>query len=249
MQFPVYLYVGSLPIHPHFLFESLAYFTAGRLIVWNSARKDVIAPSQRSTVLIGGLLGALIGAKLLVILQHLDLFWVARSQFWLLFLQGKTVVGGLLGAVIGVELTKKIFGIKRSTGDVFVYPLMIATAIGRIGCFLTGLSDQTYGIATNLPWGVDFGDGISRHPTQIYEIIFLMILLIFLRYRSQFKLEEGDLFKFYLISYLSFRFLVDFLKPDFHPLLGISAIQIACLLALIYYHQSFKKLFNFQETL
>ncbi|MDM9381982.1 prolipoprotein diacylglyceryl transferase [Chlorogloeopsis sp. ULAP01] len=234
MTFPVYFYLGSLRIHPHILFESLAYIVGLHLILRN-VRNDFITPAQRTLIIVGGLLGALVGAKVLVLLQHLDLLWQNSQFFLLLSLQGKTIVGALLGAVIGVEITKKIIGINRSTGDVFVYPLIIGTAIGRIGCFLTGLSDRTYGIATTLPWGVDFGDGILRHPTQLYEIIFLIFLLIFIRLRSNYKYKEGDLFKFYLILYLIFRFLIDLIKPDFRIFLGMSAIQIACLCAIVYY--------------
>jgi len=180
-----------------------------------------------------------------VVLQHLNLAGENWQDLIWLFFQGKTVVGGLIGGLIGVEITKKMIGVKRSTGDVFVEPLIIGTAIGRIGCFLTGLSDRTYGIATNLPWGVDFGDGISRHPTQIYEIMFLLGLLIFLRIRSHYQRQEGDLFKFYMIGYLGFRFLIDFIKPDFHLLVGLSAIQIACLLTLLYYSRAIPRLVAF----
>ncbi|HBE16772.1 MAG TPA: diacylglyceryl transferase, partial [Cyanobacteria bacterium UBA11367] len=116
--------------------------------------------------------------------------------------------------------------------------------VGRIGCFLTGLSDRTYGIATSLPWGVNFGDGIYRHPTQIYEIIFLLLLMLFLKIRSGYLREEGDLFKFYIVGYLGFRFLIDFIKPDFHPILGVSAIQIACFLGLVYYRSSILPMFD-----
>ncbi len=243
MTFPVYFYLGSLRIHPHILFESIAYTVALSLVLRN-VRKDSISPPQRTFIIVGGMLGALVGAKALVILQHINLFWQNSPQFLLLLLQGKTIVGALLGAVIGVEITKKIIGVKQSTGDVFAYPLILGTAIGRIGCFLTGLSDRTYGIATTLPWGVDFGDGISRHPTQLYEIIFLITLMIFLRLRSRYSYQEGDLFKFYLVSYLGFRFLIDFIKPDFHIFLGMSAIQITCLCALLYYHRSIPKMFQ-----
>ncbi|MBD1833425.1 prolipoprotein diacylglyceryl transferase [Cyanobacteria bacterium FACHB-472] len=246
MTFPVYLWLGSVRIHPHILFESLAYAIAFRLLIKNS-RKDSIAPTQRSSVIVGGLVGALVGAKLLVLLQHIDLLFSNWQQLFLLLLQGKTVVGALLGGLIGVEITKKIIGVNRSTGDVFVYPLIVGTAVGRIGCFLTGLSDRTYGIATNLPWGVDFGDRIPRHPTQIYEIIFLLILIIFLKIRSRYHRQEGDLFKFYMVAYLSFRLLIDFLKPDFHPIFGLSAIQIACLLGLLYYHRSIPQMFKFNR--
>lgn len=242
MNFPVYFWLGSLRIHPHILFESLAYTVAFRLLLRN-VKKDAIAPSQRSYVMLGGMVGALIGAKVLVGLQHIDLIWQNRQQLLLLLLQGKTVVGALLGGLIGVEITKKIVGIRESTGDVFVIPLIVGTAIGRIGCFLTGLSDRTYGIATTLPWGIDFGDGISRHPTQLYEIGFLICLIFLLKLRRRYQYQNGDLFKFYLLSYLSFRFLIDFIKPDFHPLLGLSAIQIACLLTLIYYCRSIPQVF------
>ncbi|WP_449417385.1 prolipoprotein diacylglyceryl transferase [Phormidium nigroviride] len=246
MTFPVYFSIGSFQLHPHILFESLAYAIAFRLVILNS-RNDTIKATQRTSVIVGGMVGALVGAKSLVLLQHLDLLPQDWQQFLLLFIQGKTVVGAILGGLIGVELTKKMIGLSRSTGDVFVYPLIVGTAIGRIGCFLTGLSDRTYGIATNSPWGVDFGDGIYRHPTQLYEIIFLVILMAFLRIRSRYQRQEGDLFKFYMIAYLGFRFIIDFIKPDFHPFLGLTAIQIACLLALVYYRRSLGNLFRFTQ--
>ena len=82
-------------------------------------------------------------------------------------------VGGLIGGLIAVEWTKRWLRVTIPTGDLLVVPLVAGIAIGRIGCFLTGLADRTYGLATGLPWGVDFGDGVLRHPTQIYEIVFL----------------------------------------------------------------------------
>ncbi|MDZ7961951.1 MAG: prolipoprotein diacylglyceryl transferase [Aulosira sp. DedQUE10] len=246
MTFPVYLWLGSLRIHPHIFFESLAYAIAFRLLL-RRVRKDSIAPSQRSSVIVGGMIGALIGAKILVWLEHIDLIWQNQQQLVLLLLQGKTVVGALLGGLIGVETTKKIIGVHQSTGDVFVYPLILGTAIGRIGCFLTGLSDRTYGVATKLPWGVDFGDSILRHPTQLYEILFLVLLILFLHFRSRYQYENGDLFKFYLVSYFGFRFLVDFIKPDFHPFLGLSAIQLVCLLTILYYRRTITQMFQLKN--
>src|SRR5687767_6033206 len=110
MQFPVYLGFGPLQLHPHFVFESLGYALALRLLLRN-LKKDTIRISDRSSVIIGGLIGALVAAKVLVLLQHIDLLW-ANWQQWLLFIvQGKTVVGALLGAVLGVELTKVWIGV------------------------------------------------------------------------------------------------------------------------------------------
>jgi phosphatidylglycerol:prolipoprotein diacylglycerol transferase len=248
VDFPVYFWLGSWRIHPHLLFESLAYAIALRLALRNF-RRDTIAPNQRSSVMVGGMVGALLGAKILVLLQHLDLLGQNWQQFLLLFLQGKTVVGALLGGLIGVEVTKKLIGVKQSTGDAFVYPLIAGTAIGRVGCFLTGLSDRTYGVATTLPWGIDFGDGVSRHPTQLYEVGFLLALILFLQIRRHYHYQSGDLFKFYMIAYLGFRLLIDFIKPDLHPFLGLSAIQIACLLGLLYYHRTIPHLLRFSKVI
>ncbi|MEM9908831.1 MAG: prolipoprotein diacylglyceryl transferase family protein [Cyanobacteria bacterium P01_D01_bin.44] len=240
MEFPVYIPLGPWRIHPHFLFEALAYSVALRLTLWNS-RKDSLPATQRSSVVVGGMVGALVGAKLLVMLQHIYLAWEDLSQYGLLLIQGKTVVGALLGAVIGVELTKKLIGVTRSTGDWFVGPLIAGMMIGRVGCFLTGLSDRTYGIATNLPWGIDFGDGMPRHPTQLYEIVFLLGLwgLIWLQSKRR-TLRQGEKFELFMVGYLGFRLLVDGIKPDFHPLLGLSSIQIACLLGLGYYWRTIR---------
>lgn len=248
MTFPVYLHLGPWHIHPHFLFEILAYTLAFRLLLKRQIRQDTISPTQRGAVIAAGVMGALVGAKVLVAFQHIYLAWQQWQHFLLLLATGKTIVGGLLGGLVGVELTKKLVGIERSTGDVFVYPLIAGMAIGRIGCFLSGLSDRTYGIATTLPWGINFGDGILRHPTQLYEILFLMGLALVLRRRDRFPQPEGDRFKYFTIAYLSFRLLVDFLKPDFSYFLGLSAIQIACILALIYYRRSLCQLFSFRRT-
>jgi phosphatidylglycerol---prolipoprotein diacylglyceryl transferase len=241
MEFPVYLTIGVVKVHPHPVLESIAYFVALRLAL-QRFRKSTVQPEQRGIVIAGGLIGGMLGAKLLAVVQHVDLLWTGQADLGMLLISGKTIVGALLGAVFGVEVTKKILKIETATGDAFAYPLIIGTAIGRIGCFLTGLSDQTYGTPTSLPWGVDFGDRIFRHPTQLYEVVFMVGLLIFLKYRERKPYLPGDLFRFYMICYLAFRWSIDFIKPDFHPLLGMSAIQITCLFGLLYYRQAIRRL-------
>jgi phosphatidylglycerol---prolipoprotein diacylglyceryl transferase len=49
--------------------------------------------------------------------------------------------------------------------------LAAAIAVGRLGCFFSGIEDRTYGTPTDLPWGYDFGDGILRHPVELYEAV------------------------------------------------------------------------------
>lgn len=184
----------------------------------------------------GCIFGAAIGNKLVfwIEMPHLlPLYW-NRPAAWL---GGQSMVGGLLGGLIGVEIAKKSAGLTRSTGDAFVFPILLGLMIGRVGCFLAGLADGTYGLPTDLPWGVDFGDGLPRHPTQLYEIAFAGALWLTLRrLQPRFAPQPGLLFKAMLVAYLLWRLAIDALKPvPFIYPLGLSGIQWVCLLALLAY--------------
>ena len=185
-------------------------------------------------VAVGCILGAAVGNKLLFVLEAPQL--IAESGLWAL-VQGQSIVGGLLGGLIGVEIAKKLSSVTHSTGDDFVWPLVVGTVVGRIGCFLSGLNDGTYGDPTTLPWGMDFGDGLARHPTQLYDMLFVLMLGALLYWlKPHLKLVSGLSFKLYLAGYLAWRLFIDGFKPVpyLYPL-GLSGIQLACLVALILY--------------
>ncbi|QQZ11226.1 prolipoprotein diacylglyceryl transferase [Heyndrickxia vini] len=238
MQFPVYVF----GIHPHFLFEAIAYFIGFRVYLY-TRNKERIPMDKAMWVIVGAIFGAAFGSKFL--------YWFEDPyktiEHWTNFtymLEGKTIVGGLLGGLIGVEFAKKCIGWKRSTGDDFVLPLTVGMMLGRIGCFLTGMDDHTYGTATTWITGVDFGDGIKRHPTQLYEIVFLFTLIFILLTIKKKKtiLWEGYLFQLFMLSYLVFRLIIDFIKPTPHPYFYLNNIQVACLIGIVYYiHLMIKK--------
>jgi phosphatidylglycerol---prolipoprotein diacylglyceryl transferase len=233
MEFPVYLRIGPISLHPHWVFEALAYFVAFRVYLWLKKRDcDVLTDEARWWVIAAMAGGAAIGSKIL--------FWFEDPRLsaahWndaRYLISGKTIVGAMIGGLIAVELAKRRMGITRRTGDLLALPIIVGTAIGRMGCFLTGIEDHTVGSFTQLPWGVDFGDG-RRHPTQLYEILFLIVLGIFIVWLSRRSHREGDLFKCYFVAYLAFRFAVDFLKPEVRIVAGLSSIQIAACVASVY---------------
>jgi prolipoprotein diacylglyceryltransferase len=219
-------WTGDLRVH--FLFEVAGYLAAVLVYaVSRSRRGDRLPDRDRSTVLAGAALGAALGSRLLFVLCEPSRFGDPGSWF-----AGKTVVGGLLGGLIGVELAKKWSGITRSSGDLFVDPLIMAMCIGRIGCFLAGPIDKTAGRPSSLPWAMAVGDGVPRHPVALYEIAFLLLLGVALRRVSR----EGDRFRIFLGSYLLFRLGIDFLKPEPAAIwAGLSAIQWACVAGVLYY--------------
>jgi prolipoprotein diacylglyceryltransferase len=128
---------------------------------------------------------------------------------------GRSIVGALAGAIGTIELFKWQKGIGGSTGLIFVPAFATSVIIGRIGCFLSGMEDNTFGLPTTLPWGQDFGDGILRHPVQLYESIsmlfFLAVALILLARRQAFFMRNG--FYLMVLFYSGQRFVWEFLKP------------------------------------
>lgn len=226
----------------HLALESLA-FAFGGFLYWRSSN----APTQphdywtRWGLLAGAALGAAVGSRGLYVLQY----WSALAHQPLAsWLGGKTLVGGLLGAIFGVETAKRMLNWTASTGDGFVVPLVAAIIIGRIGCQLSGLWDLTYGNATSLPWGWNYGDGVARHPTALYEILGVAAIAWVLR-GARFTTRPGDRFRAFMVGYLSLRFGLEFLKPPFGPAAAgyltpelwgpLSPIQWACLAGLAYY--------------
>lgn len=176
--------------------------------------------------------GAALGARLLYLLECPG----ETLRHWndaRFLLGGKTIVGGIAGGWLAVEAAKRLLRIESRTGDLFAVPLAVAIALGRVGCFLTGLGDHTFGLATTLPWGVDFGDGVPRHPAQLYEALFLFVLAGLLTRWRRSAPATGDLFRAFAAGYFAFRLTVDFLKPAVCRGLGLSAIQWVCLLALL----------------
>ena len=233
MSFPVYVNIGIASLHPHVVFDVLAYATGFWLLLRGlRARGDVVDARTRRFVSVAALIGGIVGSHVLFAFEDIATLRVVAADP-VRILQGKTIVGGLIGGLLAVEFVKARRGVTVATGDLLVLPLAIGIAIGRIGCFLTGLDDGTSGIATGLRWGVDFGDGIPRHPTQLYEIAFLIVLLIVvMRLASQ--APNGDAFKLFLLGYLSFRVLVDFIKPATR-VAGMSILQWTCLAVIAYY--------------
>src|ERR1700687_941784 len=135
MQFPVYLRIGSLQIHPHWVFEALAYAVAFRLYLTLRRREgDPLDDDTRWWVIAAAAAGAAVGSKVLYWFEDPRLT-LAHWHDPIFLMGGKTIVGALIGGLLAVEWIKHRLGITRRTGDLFALPLCVGIAIGRIGCF------------------------------------------------------------------------------------------------------------------
>jgi phosphatidylglycerol:prolipoprotein diacylglycerol transferase len=221
----------------HTAIEWFAIFVGARLYLTSSkASLRDLGATRNYAVILGCIVGAAIGNKAAHWIHHVDNWHRLADSPWLI-LQGQSIVGGLLGGLIGVELGKKYAGVSESTGDRFVVPILAGLIIGRVGCFIAGLADDTYGNPTTMPWGVDFGDGVRRHPTQLYDILFAACAWALLRHwRPVLAREPGLQFKLMLAGYLLWRLFIDGLKPVPYAYPGgLSGLQLICLVALAIY--------------
>lgn len=236
IDFPVTLHLFGKDVWIHPILESLGIFMGMRYYYFLKRKSTEKMPLNISlAILVGATAGALLGSKFIGNLENPFAFFNQEFNFQK-FWSSNTIVGGLAFGLLGVEIAKKIVGYKKSTGDLITFPLILAMIIGRVGCFLTGVYEETYGIPTNSIFGMYLGDQYKRHPVAMYEIIFLLCLWFFLKkIQKQKKYPSGFVFQIFMLSYFSFRFLLDFIKPKIGIIFGLGTIQIVCLLMIIYY--------------
>lgn len=239
MIFPINLRFSGVEIDSHLIFELLSYTIGFRYYLY--LKKNTVDPinnSDRLWIFIGACFGGLVFSRLLSALEDFPTFINPATPIYYYFVN-KTILGGLLGGLMGVEVTKKLLKVTSSSGDLMTFPLILGIMIGRVGCFLAGLKDGTHGTASNLPWAIDLGDGIRRHPTSLYEIVFLAtIWFLIVNLEKRVTLANGSKFKIFLIGYLFYRFFSEFIKPVYFFPFGLTSIQIACFFGLLYYSKT-----------
>lgn len=244
MNIPFEPQLFGYTINIHLILEYLAFFLAFRYyILLRRKTIDPINSNNRLSIILGAALGALIGSRLIGFLENPLVSFTAENL--ILLLNTKTIMGGLFGGLLGVELVKKIIGERQSSGDLFVFPIILGIFIGRIGCFLSGINEFTYGSETHSILGMDLGDGILRHPTSLYELVFLVFLFSGLKHvKNHLSLKNGELFKIFMLMYFGFRFFIEFIKPNTFLVLGLSSIQILCVICWLYYSKFIFQKFN-----
>lgn len=217
----------------HFIFDLLALISGLVMGLW--FRRQYLLPkpagithsSQYHYYLLTLLFGLATGS---ILFGTLNLHLSGQNGI------AKSMLGGVFGAIMAAETFKHIVGIRQSTGLYFVPGLIMLIVVGRIGCFLAGLPDFTYGTETSLPWGVDFGDGIKRHPVQLYEsltmLVFLAILLV--RYPRHPAFWQAHGFYVFVLVYAGQRFVWEFIKPYAVVFFPLNLFQLLCLILIGY---------------
>ncbi|HEY3885114.1 MAG TPA: prolipoprotein diacylglyceryl transferase [Vicinamibacterales bacterium] len=224
-MYPVLFHIGSLEITSFGVMVAIGAL-AGLWVFGRELRRAGL-PDSALDAAVFGLVGGLLGAKLLYVFEHLS-----ESSFLALFLDrgGMSWFGGFAGGLLAGIVTIRVRRWPLVAVLAAATPaLAVGQMLGRVGCFLVG---DDYGRPTSLPWGVAFPQGLPPtmarvHPTQIYESIFLAFLAwLLIRWRRRGVSDRLVLGRYFLLA-ATFRFFLEFIRVNVRVLGPFTVAQIS----------------------
>jgi len=227
--------IGPWRVLTHDLFTVIA-LAVGLVLYYRDLRRRGWLDDRIVTISIAAVAGGLIGARVITAWEHLEYYTALDGIPLSVAIEhsGKSLIGALAGGYAGIAIAKRALGYTRSTGDAYLLAIPVATAIGRVGCFL---SELPLGTPTDLPWGISVppaaaaafvrcpGCELPMHPSMLYEIAFCVVaVIVIIRYRDRVPVP-GDGLRLYLLAAALFRFLVEFVRGNEPQALGLTGPQ------------------------
>lgn len=226
---PVAFSLGPLKVHWYGLMYLLG-FLAGWLLGRYRARQPGSGWSaeQVDDLVFYIALGVLLGGRIGYFLFY-NLAGLLAEPLVLLQIQGggMSFHGGFLGVLLAMALFARKYRLGFWRTVDFIAPLVPPGILfGRIGNFING---ELWGQVTDMPWGMVFqkaGDGLPRHPSQLYEaalegVALLAIVWLFSAKPRPTMAVSGV----FALSYGLFRSLIELVRqPDAH--LGFLALGL-----------------------
>jgi phosphatidylglycerol---prolipoprotein diacylglyceryl transferase len=238
-MYPTLLRIGDFSVSSHTAMMVVAYLVAYGISLSEFKRKG-IDESLCDLFFIASIIGGMGGAKILFLYQNATLSDFISHPLQYLS-SGITFYGGLIGSIILFILTARWKKVRFwLISDAATPGLVLAYAIGRIGCFLVG---DDYGTPTNLPWAISFPNGAPPttervHPTQLYDTLLMFLTFVVIWKIRKSRLPIGSLFAITLIILGVERFFIEFIRnttPSFIPgLTQAQLISIAIIIVGIY---------------
>ena len=212
-------------LHTFGVFLAAGYFAALWCLM-RGVRREGLDSDRAAGLGLWLIIGAVVGAKALMVLRTLPDYLADPSEFWSLatIQSAGDFYGGFIGALVGalIFFARHPEMPRWRVADLCGPAIALGQAIGRIGCFMAG---DDYGSPTNLPWAVVFRDpeataiggtplGIPLHPVQLYESLACLILFFYLIRLARRKRFDGQIVLAYTILYAIARFLLEFVRGD-----------------------------------
>lgn len=180
---------------------------------------------------------SILGGRLMWATEHIDT--VTLSDIFSLKFGSWRIAGVLvancIAALIITYIYYKYYNVPTSTTlGIFLEAVFLEFALNKLACFLGGCC---YGVGTTLPWGMNFGDGILRHPTQLYELIcYTGIFAVARLLRDKYSISKK--YAIAIILYIIVRMIVEPLREEAEVYLNgptrliYLAILIICIIVI-----------------
>jgi phosphatidylglycerol---prolipoprotein diacylglyceryl transferase len=230
-----YIQIGPVVLGTYGIILGLAFVCAWKVLQANLRRHNLEDRLAADVVLLLGLSG-IVGSKLYHVLETPS--QLLAHPFTTLFGSGGFAwFGGFLAGVLTLWLLARHLHVPTLMLMDLVSPsAALGYGIGRLGCLLAG--DGDYGTTTSLWLGMTFPNGLVPtaeyvHPTPIYESLVSLLVFYYLWRASGNVLSHGNILARYLLLTGTARFLVEFIRVNPRPFLGLSNAQIVSLLLLV----------------
>jgi phosphatidylglycerol:prolipoprotein diacylglycerol transferase len=231
-MWPVILQIGPLTIYSYGTMLAVGFLLAGYLTAIEMDRRG-LPGAEASSFVVWAAVGGLAGSRIWALAE--DWRRVLESPIQAIFSgSGFVFYGGLIGGTAAVSWAIRRRGLPwLKVVDCIAPGLVLAQAIGRIGCQLAG--DGDWGAVTGVPWGMaypnaiigwDYPPGVRVHPTPIYETLAYTAVFAFLWSIRKRPLPDGSLFWSYLVLAAGARFLVEFVRINRAVLAGLTEAQL-----------------------
>lgn len=233
---PVLVRVGPVSVRWFGVFLVLAIL-AGALLSLRRGRARGLPFESMLDVLAVCLPVGLVGSRLFHLMDAWDYYLMVPEKALALGDGGYSLWGGLAFGGMAAVMVARVRGLPVAIlADAVAPGLLLGQAVGRIGSFMNG---DHQGLPTSLPWGTMYASsaaavpdfGVPRHPTQVYEGLYDVLLLGLLLLVERRAPAHGLLFCLYLALYALGRFLISYLRLDPPFLLGLQQAQLASIVA------------------
>lgn len=200
---PILFQIGTFKVHSYGVILVLGFVVA-LLIARARAPKHGIDPKKVTDVSFWALIGGVLGARLLFIIQERPADWYS-IQF-----AGLTSFGGIIGGLLVVLVWARVNRIPvRAFLDVLAPAFLIAHAIGRVGCLLNGCCFGNE--CPGLPWGIPAGEhNAISHPAQMYDSLMNVAAFFILVNWEKLSFRPGQTFGAMLMLHGTTRFIYEF---------------------------------------
>jgi len=234
---------ATIPVFSYGTFIALGFFVSYLYTCW-LAKKRGIDEETITDIFLVIIISSIVGSRLNFVASQWSHYVAHPAAIFKVWEGGMVYLGGFIGAIAGGLVYLRIRGLAAGPFlDMFAPTVPFAQALGRLGCLCNGCC---YGVPTDLPWGMSFpiqGEwSRPRHPTQLYEVVILLALSIFLHFYYRRNRIPGLVMVGYGYLYGLERFAIEFFRAESmeeHYLFGTTLAQTTCMalvLVTLTYH-------------